>query len=71
VLAELDPQLETINMGLVGYGVDQAYRWYRRDAADVDVHISAFIMHDFMRMQYDKFIGVARPVVVLGTASRS
>ena len=67
LLAELDPKLETINMGQVGYGVDQAYLWYKRDAADldVDVHILAFITHDFMRMQYDEFMGIPRPVVVL------
>jgi hypothetical protein len=67
VLASLDPKLETINMGQVGYGVDQAYLWYRRDAdeLDVDVHLFAFITHDFMRMQYDKFMGIPRPIVVL------
>ena len=67
LLADLDPKLETINMGQVGYGVDQAYLWYRRDADDieVDVHLFAFITHDFMRMQYDKFMGIPRPVVVL------
>ena len=67
LLAELDPKLETINMGQVGYGVDQAYLWYKRDAdeLDVDVHLFAFITHDFLRMQYDKFMGIPRPVVVL------
>jgi hypothetical protein len=67
VLAELDPKLETINMGQVGYGVDQAYLWYKRDAdeLDVDVSILAFITHDFMRMQYDKFMGIPRPTMVL------
>ncbi len=67
LLAELDPELETINMGQIGYGVDQAYLWYRRDADDLDVdaHIFAFITHDFMRMQYDEFMGIPRPVVVL------
>ena len=67
VLTELDPKLETINMGQVGYGVDQAYLWYRRDASDleVDVHVFAFITHDFVRMRYDKFMGIPRPVVIL------
>jgi hypothetical protein len=67
LLAELDPKLETINMGEVGYGVDQAYLWYTRDAADleVDVHLFAFITHDFLRMEYDQFMGVPRPVMVL------
>jgi hypothetical protein len=54
-------------MGQIGYGVDQTYLWYKRDAddLDVDVHVFAFITHDLMRMQYDSFMGVPRPVVVL------
>ena len=67
MLAELDPKLEPINMGQVGYGVDQGYLWYRRDAEglEVDVHIFAFITHDFLRMQDDEFQGVPRPVMIL------
>ncbi|NNE18547.1 MAG: hypothetical protein HKN10_08735, partial [Myxococcales bacterium] len=67
LLAEREPRLETINMGQVGYGVDQAYLLYKRDADDleVDVHILAFITHDFLRMQYDEFMGIPRPVVAL------
>jgi hypothetical protein len=67
MLAELDPKLESVNMGQVGYGVDQAYLYYRRDAddLDVDVHLFAFITHDFIRMQYDEFMGIPRPVMVL------
>ena len=67
MLAELDPKLEPINMGQVGYGVDQAYLWYRRDAddLDVDVHILAFTTHDLLRMQSDKFMGIPRPMVIL------
>jgi len=30
-LAALDPGLRTVNMGQGGYGVDQAYLWYKRD----------------------------------------
>jgi len=67
LFASLDPTLEAINMGQVGYGVDQAYLWYRRDAddLDVDIHILAFITHDFLRMQFDEFIGFPRPVMVV------
>jgi hypothetical protein len=67
LLAELDPKLESINMGQVGYGVDQAYLWYRRDSEglEVDVHVLAFITHDFKRMQYDEFMGVPRPLMVV------
>jgi len=67
LLAELDPKLEPINMGQVGYGVDQAYLWYRRDSEglEVDVHVLSFITHDFLRMQYDEFIGFPRPLMIL------
>lgn len=67
LMAEMDPALEAINMGQVGYGVDQAYLWYKRDTddLDVDVHVLGFITHDFLRMQYDKFMGIPRPVLVL------
>lgn len=32
-LEGLQPGLETVNMGQGGYGVDQAYLWYKRDGA--------------------------------------
>jgi hypothetical protein len=67
LFGDLDPALEPVNMGQVGYGVDQAYLWYRRDAADLDVdlHLLAFITHDFMRMKYREFAGFGRPVLVV------
>lgn len=50
-LMALDPRLETVNMGQSGYGVDQAYLWYKRDAARLDhqVHLFTFIVNDFER----------------------
>jgi lysophospholipase L1-like esterase len=67
LLASAERGLESVNMGQIGYGVDQAYLWYLRDADDleVDVHILAFITHDFLRMQHSKFIGFGRPVLRL------
>jgi lysophospholipase L1-like esterase len=65
LLGHLDPVLEPVNMGQVGYGVDQAYLWYRRDAEDLDVdlHLLAFITHDFMRLKYQGYAGFGRPVL--------
>ena len=66
-LGDLDPALEPVNMGQVGYGVDQAYLWYRQDADDleVDLHLLAFITHNFMRMKYPSYGGFGRPVLVV------
>src|SRR5262249_7789336 len=43
-LAVLAPTFETINMGLGGYGIDQAFLWYQRDGERYahDVQILAF-----------------------------
>ena len=62
-LSLLDPRLETVNMGQGGYGVDQAYLWYKRDSAKIEhqVHLFAFITSDFHRMQSDSFRGYAKP----------
>lgn len=64
-LSLLDPRLETVNMGQGGYGVDQAYLWYKRDSAKIEhqVHLFAFITSDFQRMQSDSFRGYAKPLL--------
>lgn len=66
-LAGRDPRLETVNMGQGGYGVDQAYLWYKRAgvALDHQVHLFAFITNDFQRMQGDQFVGYGKPVLGL------
>jgi lysophospholipase L1-like esterase len=66
-LGALDPTLEPVNMGQVGYGVDQAYLWYRRDAdgLEVDLHVFAFITHNFLRPKYRDYMGFGRPVLVV------
>jgi hypothetical protein len=48
-----NPHLETVNLGQSGYGVDQAYLRYQRDAAHIqhDIHLFAFIIDDFRRMR--------------------
>lgn len=64
-LIALDTRLETVNMAQGGYGVDQAYLWYKRDGSSVkhDIQILAFITDDFYRMQRKKFLGYSKPVI--------
>jgi hypothetical protein len=66
-LAARDPRLETVNMGQGGYGIDQAWLWYRRDGATLEhrIHVFAFIRVDFGRMLDDEFLGYGKPLLVL------
>jgi hypothetical protein len=54
-------------MGQGGYGVDQAYLWYKRDATKLErqAHLLAFITVDFYRMQSDTLLGYGKPVIVI------
>ncbi len=65
VLSTLDQRLETVNMAQGGYGIDQAYLWYKRDGDKLahNVQLFAFITTDFDRMQRDKFLGYGKPVL--------
>jgi hypothetical protein len=67
LLASVNERLEPINMGQGGYGVDQAYLWYKRDGTKLehDLHIFAFITDDFERMQSGNFLGYGKPVLVV------
>jgi hypothetical protein len=61
-----DPRLEVVNMGQGGYGVDQAYLWYERDATfEHDIQVFAFITHDLRRMRSSQFFGYAKPLLTL------
>ncbi len=62
-----NPAVETVNMGQVGYGIDQAYLWYRRGARTMDhsVHILAVVTDDFRRMGLDRFLGYAKPTLTV------
>jgi hypothetical protein len=64
-LGALDARLEAVNLGQGGYGLDQAYLWYKRAAAPLDhqVQLLSFITDDFRRMQSDRFLGYGRPVL--------
>ncbi|MGH7369206.1 MAG: hypothetical protein ACREK9_22650 [Candidatus Rokuibacteriota bacterium] len=67
VLESLDQSIETVNMGQAGYGVDQAYLWYKRDAAAFrhHVHLFAPIVDDFRRMQSSVFSGYGKPLLAI------
>jgi hypothetical protein len=66
-LTSLDSGIETTNMGQIGYGVDQAYLWYRRDAPKVphDVQILAIVAADFDRMRYPNFMSYGKPTLAI------
>lgn len=66
-LERLDPVIETVNMGLGGYGLDQAYLWYRRDgnAFDANMLLLSFIDADFIRVAQDVFQGYPKPILGL------
>jgi hypothetical protein len=59
--------VETVNMGQGGYGIDQAFLWYRRDARELEhhLHLFAFIGSDVYRMQADSFLGFGKPYLAL------
>jgi hypothetical protein len=48
-----------------GYGIDQAYLWYRRDGLALahEVQILAFVHDDFVRMGGDRFLRYGKPVL--------
>lgn len=66
-LTTLDPRLETVNMGLGGYGVDQAYLWYRRDGTRLDhqLQLLGVLTDDFNRMRSDRFMGYGKPLLAV------
>lgn len=65
LLMAQDSRLQTVNMGQGGYGVDQAYLWYKRDGTKLehDIHLFAFITNDFQRMQMSEFVGYGKPLL--------
>ena len=67
-LEEIEPQLETVNLGQGGYGLDQTYLRVRRDGArfDFDILLFAFTRDDFARMEKDNFNHYGKPLLRIG-----
>jgi hypothetical protein len=63
VLESLDKRFESVNMGEIGYGMDQMYLRYKRGSAglDRDVHLFAFVTDNFRRMHYTAMGGYGKP----------
>ena len=64
-LERMHPIIEAVNMGQAGYGVDQAYLWYKRDGRplDHDAHVFAVIDQDFYRMMDGAYLGYGKPAL--------
>ncbi len=62
-ISAIEPSFEAVNMGLGGFGLDQMFLWYRRDAAELraSVVVLACIAHDFERMGTDHFLHLPKP----------
>jgi hypothetical protein len=60
-------RLDTVNMGLGGYGADQSFLAYERDAERIghQIHLFAFITLDFQRMESADFMGYPKPVLAI------
>jgi hypothetical protein len=66
-LSSQDTHLETVNMGQGGYGIDQTYLWYKRDAGKLrhNILLFAFNTKDFGRMRYKQFHGYYKPLLTV------
>jgi hypothetical protein len=62
-----DSAAESVNLGQVGFGVDQAYLWYRRDGRPLqpEVVLFAFVKADFNRMKAREFLSIPKPRLAL------
>ncbi|MGK7922559.1 MAG: hypothetical protein AB4080_21390 [Trichodesmium sp.] len=67
LLTSINQSWQTINMGQGGYGIDQAYLWYKRDGSKFEhnIQIFALITDDFVRMQRAKSLGYGKPLLSL------
>lgn len=62
-LSRMEERIEPVNMGQGGYGVGQAFLWYRRDGTkyEHDAHILALITTDIERLRRTSFLGIPKP----------
>ena len=58
-------RVRTVNMGLGGFGLDQTYLWYRREAPTIPhaLTIVALVFEDLERMMSDDFLGYGKPIM--------
>ena len=65
LLSSIIPDIETINMGQGGYGIDQSYLWFMRDGIKLryDLLIFAFISADLTRAISPTFRDYSKPLL--------
>ncbi len=65
LLDSINPNWQTVNMGQGGYGVGQAYLWFKQDSLTLEhnIHLFTFITRDFERMQQTEFLGYGKPLL--------
>jgi hypothetical protein len=63
LLQEDREEIQTVNLGQAGYGLDQAYLWYLRDGHPIthDALVFSFITDDFRRISLTSFEGYPKP----------
>ncbi|MHC4267353.1 MAG: hypothetical protein ACYSTS_02700 [Planctomycetota bacterium] len=67
LLSSLQPRFETVNLGESGYGIGQALLKYKRCGSQLnhDIHVFAFIYHDFLRTTMKSFLSYDKPEFIL------
>ena len=72
-LEQIEPRLETMNLGQGGYGLDQSFLRVRRDGVgfDFDVLLFAFVRDDFSRMEKDNYHHYGKPLLRIGATASS
>ena len=67
LLGSMDHRFDTVNLGVAGYGIDQAYLRYVRAGHSLEhaVHVFAFITLDFYRMRCATFSGYGKPLLAV------
>lgn len=63
-LRHLSPNLEVLNFGVTGYGLDQAYLRYQQDGVPFQPHI---VLIGFMSDDTNRHVSVFRPFLLTGT----
>lgn len=63
----------TINLGEVGYGIDQSYLRYQKEGEVIphSIHIMAFIANDFDRALDDSYLGYSKPYFLISRGELS
>jgi len=66
-LSSLGSRIESVNIGQSGYGIDQAYLRYKRDAAAFEhsIHLFTFVAADLTRVGLRDHHGFPKPVLRL------